>query len=353
MYPISNTKIDNTLDILFHTQDDFFECGFDYYSYPSYQILFLKYLIMDIDIDFGFDYSVEHQFEQLSQKNYLYDSDSSDHSDNTDNSDNSDNSDYCDNICMLDKNKKTNLTEPIGVTGLNINKNLVFGQIFSHDDIVYDDLHMYLISVVKQREFSGFNLINKIFTISTNKLIDFSFDIQLYNTTTSEYVSFEVNHNNISNIFEQMYWEKLGYVSPNFRLYRRELADRYICYENKKRLLERRDIRIYQYTEYFKHYVKNYLVLHKNKSIGEIKQLQMQKIQNYSFGIVILNFISTFYAGFDKYDEIFVKLLQIALQCCITQYYDPESKSWYINQIQNFNEIENLYYNLAEKIQSK
>ena len=79
----------------------------------------------------------------------------------------------------------------------------------------------------------------------------------------------------------------------------------------------------------------------------------MQKIQNYSFGIVILNFISTFYAGFDKYDEIFVKLLQIALQCCITQYYDPESKSWYINQIQNFNEIENLYYNLAEKIQSK
>ncbi len=209
---------------------------------------------------------------------------------------------------------------------------------------------MYLIKVLKEREFSGFSLINKLFTVQTNKLINFAFDIQLYNITTSEYVGFEVNNHNISDIFEQLYWEKLGYMSPKFISERNEIYNNNYCYTSKKTLLAERDITIFQYTEYFKHYIKNYMHLHKNKSLIKIKQLLMQKIQNYSFGIVILNFITNFYDSRDKYDDMYVNLLQIALQCCISQYYDSKSKSWFINMIEYFDKIENLYYLLTEKI---
>lgn len=337
MFSINKNKINYTLETLFTSDDDFFECGFDYYSYPTFEILYLKYLCGFISINFN---SIDNN------QNYSQIQTSSPKSDHTDNTD-----DYDEYISTDDEYE--NYSNLYGVNNLPSsfnNTDLSFGQKVNLSDIFYDDLHMYLIDIVSHRDFTGYNLINKIFTPCKSKMIDFSFNIQLYNTELLSHVNFTVNNHNIFDIFEQMYVEKIGYLNSNYLLIRKEFNDKNISYQEKKHMLQERDLKIFQYTQYIKNYIKNFSLYNQKFSNIEIKQKLMRKIQNYSFGVIILNFITVFYSIREKYDEIYVKLLQIALQCCISQYYSSETKHWYLNTVNTFSDIEILYYSLIDSI---
>ena len=73
----------------------------------------------------------------------------------------------------------------------------------------------------------------------------------------------------------------------------------------------------------------------------------MKKIQNYSFGIVILNYISNHYSNKDKYDDYFVKMLKIALGACLTQYWDENTETWYLNT-NGLADIHNTYLDVLK-----
>ena len=295
---INDSEIDNSLNSLLYSTNNYFECGFDYYSYPSFPILMLKGLNDDIFLDIYLD----------------------------------DNDDNDDNFNKLECYSKDTL---------------IFGQEINEKQDFYDSIHIYLLEVVEQRDFAGFDYINRILKLSREKMINFSFSIQLFDTKTLEYIDFIVDNYNIFDIMNQIYYEKLGYLDPNFKRLRSILTDKNTLPSDKNSIRKSINRRIFEYSLYFNNYIKYYFKQCKNNDMIKNKQLLINKIQNYSFGIIIFNFISTFYSNKSTYDNEFIKLLKLALTSTIIQVYDPKTKSWLIN-LNDFTNIESVYRDLIK-----
>lgn len=297
---INDNEIDNSLNSLLYSTNNYFECGFDYYSYPSFPILMLKGLNDDIFLDI-----------------YLDDDSDDDNDDNN------------------------NLESELEDT-------LIFGQEINEKQHFYDSIHIYLLEVVGQRDFSGFDYINRILKLSEDKMINFSFSIRLFDTKTLEYIDFIVDNYNIFDLMNQIYYEKLGYLDPNFKRLRSILTDKNTFQSDKNSIIKSTNRRIFEYSLYFNNYIKYYFKQCKKNDTIKNKQLLINKIQNYSFGIIIFNFISTFYSNKSSYDDGFIKLLKLALTSTIIQVYDPKTKSWLIN-LNDFTNIEDVYRDLIKE----
>lgn len=286
---INSENIDYALELLFFTEHNFFHCGFDYSSFPSYPILLLRYLIGNVNIDVNID---------------------------------------------------------------NLEENIIASQIFEekikNEDIIYDDLHIYLLEFLSENTFLGMTYINKIFTLDINKFDKFSFNINLYNTTKLEYVDLEINCSNIINVMNQLYYEKLGYVDINHKLQITNLSDQTVDPNVKEEIYIQRDFKIKEYLIYFNIWARFFLKYNINISKTDIKNMLLKNIQKYSFGIIIFDFISNFYRNKTKYDSVFYKLLVIAINSCLIQYYDPKTGDLLLNN-NNFNDINDIYYDFMQK----
>lgn len=287
---IDNSEIENTLKSLFNSPFNYFECGFDYPSYPCYPILLLKCLSGQIELEFDL--------------------------------------------------------EDIEYMDINQEEIIKFGSIMD-EQLFYDDIHIYLINKVSTSNFSGFNNINRMFRFFRHKMIDFSFNIKLFNTSNSQLIDFEINSNNIFLVMYHIYYEKIGYLDDNFEKNKQSLSDIKTSEKSKKKIFRERNKKINEYSLYFCQYIRFFMNSHKNFKQIDIKKLLLKKIQNYSFGIVILNFISNYYYHKNKYDDYFVKMIKIALTACLTQYYDEHSDTWYIN-LNDINVIQNTYLDVLK-----
>ena len=123
-----------------------------------------------------------------------------------------------------------------------------------------------------------------------------------------------------------------------------------VTFSDKKKIIEKRDIKIAEYCKYFKHYVRNYLELYVDKDFVEIEIQLMKKMQIYSFGIILFHYITEFYSSKEKYDDVYIKMLNLGIVCCLNQFYDSKSECWYINTISDFSDIQLLYYKFIDEL---
>jgi len=189
----------------------------------------------------------------------------------------------------------------------------------------------------------------QIFRLNKYKLenFKFNFNISMLNTTTMEVVDFEINNFNILNIFNQIYYEKFGYTEINHTQIYKELRSKFVDKFRKNYLNDKIDRKIRKYVIYFNIWAKFFLKINDDNSLTNIKKILFKKIQNYSFGIIIIDYISHQYKNIN-YDDTFVKLLIIALNSCLIQIYD-EKGNLLINS-NTFQDIKSIYYKTLKKI---
>ena len=285
MMSISSNKIDYTLDLLFFKEQNFFDCGFDYSAYPSYQIMLLRYLLNNIKIDVNLD---------------------------------------------LDN---------------NISAGEIYRNKMNTEEIIYDDLHIYLLEFLSKNDMNSIYYTDKIFTIEKYKLQNFKINIKLFNTTTMQYNYFEINESNIFMIFDQIYYDKFGYVEINFKQLIREVKNPYINKSRKQQIHNKFDEKIKEYLIYFNIWANFFLKIYKNTSKTEKSQILLKMIQNYSFGMIIFDFLSNYYNK-KTYDEVYTKLLTIGLYSCLIQIYNDDGDL--LINLNTFSDIKNIYYNLVK-----
>lgn len=289
MLSINDKDIDETINILFISDKKFFDTGFDYSSFPSFPILLLKCLLNNISIDID--------------------------------------------INDFEKN----------ITAAEILK------IKYNNNIIYNDLHIYLFDFLKKSDMVDMEYTIQILRLNKHKLenFKFNFNMNMLNTTTMEIIDFEINNLNILNIFNQIYYEKFGYTETNHNQIYKELRSKFVDKFRKNYLNDKIDRKIRKYLIYFNIWAKYFLKINDDNSLTNIKKILFKKIQNYSFGIIIFDYISNQYKNID-YDELFVKLLMIALNSCIIQIYD-EKGNLLIN-LNTFQDIKSIYYKTLKKI---
>jgi len=288
MLSINDKNIEETINILFNSEKKFFDIGFDYSSFPSFPILLLRCLLNNILIDID-----------ISEKNIT-----------------------AAEICKIK---------------------------YINNNIIYDDLHIYLFEFLQKSDMVDIEYAIQIFRLNKYKLenFKFNFNISMLNTTTMEVVDFEINNFNISNIFNQIYYEKFGYTETNHTQIYKELRSKFVDKFRKNYLNDKIDRKIRKYVIYFNIWAKFFLKINDDNSLINIKKILFKKIQNYSFGIIIIDYISHQYKNIN-YDDIFVKLLIIALNSCIIQIYD-EKGNLLINS-NTFQDIKSIYYKTLKKI---
>ncbi len=292
-------NIMNSIDVLFYTEDKIFETGVEYPCFPMMPILAIKYIINDINLGNMLEYLEEDNDETQEIKTV------------------SSESTY----------------------------------------IIEDSLSNCLLEYTNSYTFKNDDYVGKVFNLKLHKLPEFEFEIKLMNLQTNQIEDYIINKSNINKILNFIVHEKNGYINKDERCWKTYLEnlekDRTGLNvqedEFSKSIYKNRENTILDYSFLFTIYLNTFIKMNTTKTDNEKLKLLLDRIQLYSFGVFLLDFIHNNSEDVREHDDFISSVIELIVMSCLTIFYDEEKNCHYYNT-NDFNDIHKKYIDSIKKI---